>query len=120
VDVGPDNKLLILPNWRYKLPTGLIFDIPENYRLDVNLRGGTALKKGLCLTNSTGIIDWDYVQELFVCVVNVSKAAVLLENGERIAQVKLEKVENMLLMEARNPPQQKTERNGGFNSTGVK
>ena len=120
VDITEDNKLFIVPNWRYKLPTGLIFDIPEGYRLDINLRGGTAFKMGLILSNGTGIVDWDYVNELYIPVTNTSRSSFLLENGDRIAQAKLEKNENYNLSELENPPNQKTERNGGFHSTGVK
>jgi len=113
-------NLFLMPGYRYRIPTGLILDIPEGYRLDVNIRGGTALKKGLILSNSTGIIDWDYTQELFVCLTNTSKSMVKIEHGERLAQVMLEKVEPLVLEELDIPPLQKTERNGGFNSTGIK
>jgi len=119
-DTAPDNKLLLSPGRRYMVPTGLILDIPEGYRIDVNIRGGTGLKKGLCLANDTGIVDWDYVQELFVLVLNASKTSILLENGERIAQAKLERVEPVELFEMPAPPSQKTSRDGGFNSTGIK
>jgi dUTP pyrophosphatase len=115
-----DNILMLMPGFRYKIPTGLIFDIPEGFRLDLNIRGGTGLKKGLCLANDTGIVDYDYVQELFILVLNTSKSVVSLENHERIAQVKLEKVEDVNLLELDVPPDQKTIRDGGFNSTGVK
>jgi dUTP pyrophosphatase len=119
-EVSPDGKLFLEPFWRYKLPTGLIFDIPKGYKLNVNIRGGTALKKGLCLANSTGIIDWDYTDELFIVTINTSKTPVLVENGERIAQVRFEKVEPSELVEYQSPPLQKTNRVGGFNSTGIK
>lgn len=115
VDTAPDNKLLLLPHWRYKLPTGLIFDIPEGYRLDVNIRGGTGLKGGLCLANDTGRIDWDYIQELYVFVLNASKAAVLLDDGEKFAQIKLEKIEPIKLSELEEPPIQKQNVSMGVN-----
>ena len=102
------------------VPTGLIFDIPEGFRLDVNIRGGTGLKKGLCLANDTGIVDWDYTNETYVLVLNTSKTSVLLENGERIAQAKLEEVVPVKMFELTLPPARKTERDGGFNSTGTK
>ena len=118
--VGPDNKLSVLPGCRYMVPTGLILDIPEGYYVTVNIRGGTGLKSGLMLANNTGIVDGDYTQELFVLVSNTSQVIVVLENGERIAQAKLEKVNRTVLLEIPAPPGQKTSRNGGFNSTGKK
>jgi len=117
---GDTNFLEIKPCYRYKIPTGLIFDIPEGFKMNVNLRGGTAYKKGLILSNSTGIIDWDYVQELFIVVTNTTNSIVIVENGERIAQAYLEKVIPTELVCMQTPPGQKTSRNGGFNSTGVK
>jgi dUTP pyrophosphatase len=118
-ELDPQNHLYLLPSHRYMIPTGLILDIPEGYRVDVNMRGGTALKKGLALTNDTGIIDWDYVQELYILVTNTTNTVVTVENDERIAQAKLEKVIPVHLFEDHTPPSQKTSRNGGFSSTGI-
>lgn len=118
-ELDPENNLYLLPNYRYMIPTGMILDIPEGFRVDVNMRGGTALKKGLALTNDTGIIDWDYVQELFILVTNTTNTVVRVENGERIAQAKLEKVVPVHLFEEHTPPAKKTIRIGGFNSTGT-
>jgi dUTP pyrophosphatase len=120
VDVAPDNKLFVLPGYRYIIPTGLILDIPEGYKVNVNIRGGTATKRGILLANSTGIIDSDYVNELFIVILNATKTNILIENGERLAQAMLEKVNDFCGKELDNPPQQKTTRQGGFNSTGVK
>jgi dUTP pyrophosphatase len=117
---APDNALLLLPQKRYMIPTGLIFDIPNGYRMDVNVRGSIGLKKGLSLANDTGITDWDYVKELYIFLINLSKSAILMQNGERIAQAKLAKNETYDLFELPAPPQQKTERNGGYGSTGEK
>jgi len=112
-------ELILWSNWRYKIPTGLILDIPEGYRVDVNLRGGTAFKTGLILCNSTGIIDWDYVNELFICVMNTTENSITIQNGERIAQAKLERKIHSVLEELYQPPGKKTQRTGGFNSTGI-
>jgi dUTP pyrophosphatase len=120
VETAPYNILKLLPGCRYMIPTGLILDIPKGFRVDINIRGGTGLKKGLCLSNDTGLVDEDYVQEVFVLVLNTSNTVVTLENGERIAQAKLEKVEPLTLLELQVPPYQKTSRSGGFNSTGTK
>jgi dUTP pyrophosphatase len=114
------NSLEIYPRYRYMIPTGLIFDIEEGYVLEVNMRGGTGLKKGLCLANDTGIVDWDYTKETYVLVVNTTDTIVLVENEERIAQARLKEVVPTDLFEMVAPPSQKTSRFGGFNSTGTK
>src|ERR1017187_7423027 len=43
------------PTLRWMIPTGLVFDIPTGFHLDVYMRGGTGLKRGLRLANGTGI-----------------------------------------------------------------
>jgi dUTP pyrophosphatase len=100
------------------LPTGLIFGIPDGYHLEVNVRGGTGLKRGLRLANSTGIIDDDYVEETFLLIQNVSGSEVILFEGERLCQAHLVKNEVTELCEVFSRPERKTVRAGGFNSTG--
>ena len=55
----------------YKVPTGVAFEIPEGYHLEVYVRSSTGLKTKLRLANGTGIVDSDYVNELFLLVENV-------------------------------------------------
>ncbi len=117
---GDANDLTILPGHRYKLPTGLILDIPEGYHVEINVRSGTGLKKGLSMVNDTGIVDSDYVQEVFVLLQNNSKSIVVLENGERFAQARLVRNTPVDLEILKNAPERKTSRDGGFNSTGLR
>ena len=58
-----NNCLLMLPSWRYLIPTGIIFDIPVGCYIKVHPRSGNALKKGLITANNAGIIDEDYIEE---------------------------------------------------------
>ncbi len=109
----------LYPEWRYKLPTGLIFDVPEGYKININIRGGTSLKYGINLANGTGILDWDYIDELFILIQNSSVVTSHLKNGERFAQACLEMKVPVELSEWDIKPSLKTSRNGGFNSTGV-
>lgn len=81
------------------------------------VRSSVALKKGLTLANSTGIIDSDYVDPLFVVLHNVSDTLVLLKNGERIAQGMLQKTLKYSISETKTKPEQKTDRDGGLGST---
>lgn len=106
-------------DYRWMIPTGLIFDIPDGYHLAVHIRGGTGLKFGLRLANGTGIIDEDYVQETFILIQNLSGYKNLkISHGERIAQARLVKNEVYLMEQVQYVPEQKTSRVGGFNSTG--
>lgn len=115
---GAASDLTILPGYRYKLPTGLIMDIPEGFHVEINVRSGTGLKKGLCMVNDTGIVDSDYVQETFVLLQNTSKSIVVLENGERFAQARLVRNVPVELEILKNVPARKTSRDGGLGSTG--
>lgn len=109
----------IYPQQRALIPTGLIFDIPYQHVLKIYPRSGTSLKKGLILGNGTGIIDSDYVEETFVILHNTSDAVAVIEDGERIAQAILEQTLVYNIEETEERPSQKTERNGGFGSTGT-
>jgi dUTP pyrophosphatase len=109
----------LYPQQRMLVPTGLIFDIPKGHVLKLFPRSGSALKKGLVLGNGTGIIDSDYVEELFVVIHNISDAVAVIEDGERIAQAMLEKTLTYDLVEVKTRPSRKTEREGGFGSTGT-
>lgn len=110
---------VIMPGDRMMVPTGLILDIPNGYSVRVHARSGLSLKKGLVLVNAEGIIDSDYVEELFILMTNVSDNAITIDNGERIAQAELVKKELYILEETKNKPTIKTDRNGGMGSTGV-
>lgn len=117
---GDQSLITLAPGFRYKLPTGLKLLIPEGHHVELNIRSGTALKKGLNLINGTGIVDSDYVEPVFILVQNTSKSMVILEHGERFAQGKLVADIPTDLVTLVHPPERKTERDGGFNSTGTK
>ena len=108
------------PSQRALIPTGLFFNIPKGYEINVYARSGTSWKNGLCLTNSVGIIDSDYTNELMVSMINHSGRAIRIQNGERIAQaaLRMSTVANFVPIKAL--PKKKGKRVGGFGSTGVK
>lgn len=112
-------SIYIEPGERILIPTGLYADIPEGYWLSLFSRSSTPLKQGLVLANSVGVIDSDYVNEIFVCLVNVSGVRALVRNGDRIAQVMLKKKEPVETYRMNRPAEPKTNRKGGFGSTGV-
>jgi dUTP pyrophosphatase len=103
---------------RVLVPTGIIFDIPENHSVRLHVRSSIALKKGLFLANSEGIVDQDYVHMTYIALVNNSANTVYIEDGERIAQAELVPMYNYELIQTPEEPKQKTDRIGGFGSTG--
>ena len=114
-----NGKLAIHPGARYLIPTGLIFDIPNQCSVRLHARSGLSLKQGLVLANAEGVIDEDYVDPVFAMITNISDTQVTIENGERICQAELVYQPNFALMPLQNSPAKKTDRDGGFGSTGV-
>lgn len=114
-----NNNIIVMPGERVMVPTGLIFDIPKGYSVRLHARSGTSLKQGLVLINSEGIIDSDYVEEVYVLLTNTSANSVKINKGDRIAQAELVKKEEYSLVETTTKPFPKTERVGGMGSTGL-
>ncbi|MCX8008174.1 MAG: dUTP diphosphatase [Patescibacteria group bacterium] len=113
-----DQSIRVYPNDRLMIPTGLIFDIPEGYYVRLYIRSGTALKKGLALANSVGVIDSDYVEPVYILLTNISGVTTTITHGERICQAELVPVHEVDFEVLSERPQQKTDRSGGFGSTG--
>jgi len=113
------NYIAIAPQERALIPTGLIFDIPEGYSVRLHPRSGMALKYGLVLANCEGVIDEDYVNETQIIVLNTSDEIMKIYHGDRIAQGELVKTLDYTVEECYTAPTQKTDRIGGFGSTGV-
>lgn len=112
-------KISISPGDRVMVPTGFILDIPEGYSVRLHARSGTSLKQGLVLANSEGIIDSDYVDELYILLHNISENTVEIVNGDRIAQAELIKTLEYSIEQSAIRPGMKTNRIGGMGSTGV-
>ena len=114
-----DQKLCLVPLQRVLVPTGLIFEIPQGFELQVRPRSGWALKKGLTLMNSPGTIDSDYRGELKVILVNFGKEDIFIEDQDRIAQVVLCPVYQAQFSQV-NQVGSSVRGGSGFGSTGVR
>lgn len=113
-----DEDLVLKPLDRVLVPTGLYFEFEKGYEAQVRARSGLALKKGLGLPNGIGTIDSDYRGELKVILINMSRDDVVIEDGDRIAQVVFMKIEIPDLVEVEEISD--TERSdGGFGHTGL-
>ena len=111
--------ITLMPGERALIRTGLTFNIPEGHSLRLHPRSGMALKYGLILANCEGVVDEDYTLEtkLIMWNTNVSEA-IRIYDRDRIAQAELVKYEQPILMEVYQKPDQKSDRVGGFGSTG--
>ena len=113
-----NGRVQVNPNERVLIPTGLIFDIPRGYSVRLYPRSSLALKQGLTLANNVGIIDWDYVEPVFAMIVNISGDVKYVNHNERICQGELFKDQPCIIEEVKDRPETKTDRKGGFGSTG--
>lgn len=99
------------------IPAGLKVEIPLGYELQVRPRSGLALKHGLGMANSIGTIDSDYRGEIGVIAINLSDKPYTIQSEERIAQLVLNKVEQIEWVEVTELGT--TERGaGGYGHTG--
>ena len=111
----------VYPGYTIILPTGLIFEIPEGYELQIRPRSGVTINTPIRIANSPGTIDSDYRGEVGIIVSNFSngdhRVPYLIKKGDRIAQGIITPVIRATFQEVEELSQ--TERNnGGFGSTG--
>ena len=82
-----NEPVTIAPGAFAMIPTGLFFEIPQGYEIQVRPRSGLAVKNGITVLNTPGTIDSDYRGELKIILINLGKEAFVVNNGERIAQI---------------------------------
>lgn len=101
------------------IPTGLFFEIPEGYEIQVRPRSGLASKYGVTCLNTPGTIDNDYRGEVKIILINHGPGSFIINNGDRIAQLVIASVIQGSFTLTDNLSE--TERGiNGFGSTGVK
>jgi len=114
----PSEDLWLKAQHRYLIPTGFIFDIPLGYSVRIHPRSGAAVTRGLTLINCEGVIDSDYVNPVYLTVYNTTRKKVMISHQERLAQAELIKNSDYDLKIITRRPVMKTQRAGGFGSTG--
>ena len=111
------NDLVIAPNEKKMIPTGLMASVPKGYEIQIRPRSGLAAKNSITVLNTPGTIDSDYRGEIKVILFNHGKENFKIENNMRIAQMVVCPVTLAEVYEVDNLD--KTERGkGGFGSTG--
>lgn len=105
------------PGERRLVPTGLAIALPEGMEAQVRPRSGLAIRRGLGILNSPGTIDSDYRGEIGIPLINHDREAQEIAHGERIAQLVLARVVQVVWREADALPAT-TRGTGGFGSTG--
>lgn len=119
LDLRANADVTIAPHERALIPTGLAIALPDGYAGFVQPRSGLALKRGLSIANTPGLIDAHYRGELKVCAVNLDPHEdIVIERGERIAQLVIQRVPVVSIVEVEELDE--TDRGaGGFGSSGT-
>ena len=112
-----NETITLQPLERALIPTGLFIELPQGFEAQIRPRSGLAIKQGITCLNTPGPVDADYRGEIKIILINLSNEIQSVHNGDRIAQMVIQKVEKInwnLSVEL-----EETERNaGGFGSTG--
>jgi dUTP pyrophosphatase len=110
------HRLHLEPGEIALVPLGFKARLPDGYEAQVRIRSSIAFKKGLIIPNGPGTIDADYPDEWMVMLKNDSLRAVVIEHGERIAQVIIARF--AVLEWTSGSVGTSTDRVGGIGSTG--
>ncbi len=100
------------------MPTGIAVSIPEGYAGFVQPRSGLALKHGISIVNTPGLIDAHYRGEIKVILVNLDNVSAFeIRRGDKICQLVFQKVERAFFEEV-DELDDTARGEGGFGSTG--
>jgi dUTP pyrophosphatase len=116
-----DEEIIIEPLKRAVVPTGLHFQIPIGFELQVRPRSGLALKNGITVLNTPGTVDSGYRGEVKIVLFNTGEDAFKIKNGDRIAQgviapVQIKRTTKFVTVNQLGDSDRGT---GGFGSTGT-
>src|SRR5688500_5804570 len=88
-DLAASVEVTVAPGDIALVPTALVIEVPAGHFLGVFARSSTPLKRGLVVANGVGVVDSDYcgpADEIKIAVINVTKVAVEVKKGDRLAQ----------------------------------
>ena len=113
-DIG--SELSIAPMERALVPTGVAIALPAGFEAQIRPRSGLAWTKGLTMVNSPGTIDSDYRGEIQVIAINLGREPIVIEPGQRIAQMVVQRVVRAQWQEVSELPPS-VRQDGGFGHT---
>ncbi|MDQ0154945.1 dUTP diphosphatase [Robertmurraya andreesenii] len=143
-DLVATEDVIVEPGETVKVPTGLAFEIPQGYELQIRPRSGVTLKTKLRV--QLGTVDAGYRGEVGVIVDNIASDpfgnfdhypngidrnpierqeqeyeydAYIIRKGDRIAQAVIKRVEQAQFIEV-DELSETARGDGGFGSSGVK
>jgi dUTP pyrophosphatase len=118
VRAAVDDFIIITEGQTSIISTGVSVAIPPGYEIQCRSRSGLAAKSGIFVLNSPGTIDADYRGEIKVILNNTSQNPFTIKRSDRIAQLVLVPVVQVVWSEVTELAS--TDRGvEGFGSTGV-
>jgi dUTP pyrophosphatase len=119
LDLYAAEDVTLRPFERRLVSTGIKIEIPYGYAGFVQPKSGRAMREGLSIVNTPGLIDAGYRGEVKVILINLDPhKEIVIKKGEKIAQLVIQKVEEVRVIEVEELSE--TSRGeGGFGSTGV-
>lgn len=119
-DLASANKedILIKPNKRSLIPTGISIELPAGLEGQIRSRSGLSYKNGVIVLNSPGTIDADYRGEIKIILANFGEEDFIVKFGMRVAQLVLCKVVMEPLV-IKNMISSSLRGSNGFGSTGI-
>ncbi|MDI6711799.1 MAG: dUTP diphosphatase [Anaerosomatales bacterium] len=119
LDLYAAESVTLAPFQRALVPTGIAVAIPEGFAGFVQPRSGLAIRHGLSLVNTPGLIDSHYRGEIKVIAINLDPSQTLVINrGDKIAQLVVQPIVRVALVEC-DELDETARGEGGFGSTGV-
>lgn len=112
-----ETGFVLNPMQRAIVPTGFRVEIPLGYEMQIRPRSGLAIKHGISLPNTPGTIDSDYRGPLGVALINFGAETYVIRHGDRIAQMIVAPVVQVLF-EVADSLSDTARGEGGFGSTG--
>ena len=117
-DLAAAEDVDLAPGQRAVVRTGIAIALPEGYAGFVHPRSGLAARHGLTMVNAPGTINAGYRGEIKVILLNTDASRpVSLRRGDRIAQLVVQRVENVTFREVPALPESARGADG-FGSTG--
>jgi len=118
LDLHAAETVTLTPGARALVPSGIALAIPTGFAGLVLPRSGLALRHGITVLNTPGLVDAGYRGEIKVLLINLGQEPVTLQRGERIAQLVVQRVEHVTLTPVVTLPAS-SRGAGGFGSTGA-
>jgi dUTP pyrophosphatase len=113
-----DEPVVLRPNERKLIKTGLFIELPNGFEAQIRPRSGLALKNGITVLNTPGTIDADYRGEIGIILINLSDEEFVINDGERICQMIVARHE-IIEWEDCDKLDESARGSGGFGHTGM-